>query len=64
MIVSLRKFLFLVLMVLALLAGTLGLTVRAVTTPLAHLHNISIQAWNPFVHNGPRPICPPPPYDC
>ena len=64
MLVSLRKSLFLVLMVLALFAGTLGLTVRAVTAPLAHPNHINIQMENPFTHNSPLPNCPPPPYDC
>jgi len=49
MIVSLRKVLFFVLMTLTLLAGTLGLRVRAITVPPTHIHHI---------------VCPPPPYDC
>jgi hypothetical protein len=64
MIVSLRKFLFLVLMTLALLAGTLGLSVRAITAPPTHLHHVSIQTQGQLAHTGPRVVCPPPPYDC
>ena len=64
MVVSLRKFLFLVLMTLALLAGTLGLSVRAITTPPTHLYHGSIQTKGQLAHSGPRVVCPPPPYVC
>ena len=64
MIVSLRKFLFLVLMTLALLAGTLGLSVRAITAPPTHLHHASVQAHGQLARVAPRIICPPPPYNC
>lgn len=62
MIVSLRKFLFLVLMTLALLAGTLGLSVRAITAPSTHYG--STQAQGQLAHVAPRIVCPPPPYYC
>ncbi len=64
MVVSLRKFLFLVLMTLALLAGTLGLSVRAITAPPTHLHSVSIQTRGQLARSGPRIVCPPPPYVC
>lgn len=64
MIVTLRKFLFLMLMTLALLAGTLGLSVRAITVPPTHLHHVSIQTHGQLTYSGPRVVCPPPPYDC
>ena len=64
MIVSVRKFLFLVLMTLALLAGTLGLSIRAITAPPMQLHHVNIQTQGQFIPGWPRINCPPPPYDC
>ncbi len=64
MVISLRKFLFLVLMTLALLAGTLGISARAITAPLTPLHHVSIQTQNPLLPSGSHINCPPPPYDC
>ena len=64
MVVTLRKFLFLVLMLLALLAGTVGWTARAITTPLSHSHHVSIQTTRQLAHYNPYPTCPPPPYVC
>jgi hypothetical protein len=63
MAVTLRKFLFLVLMLLALLAGTVGWTVRAISTPLSHSHHVSIQTSRQLA-DGPHTTCPPPPYVC
>ena len=63
MIVSLRKFLFLVLMLLTLLAATLGLTARAITNAL-HPSHANIQTQGQLVHVSPRRFCPPPPYIC
>jgi len=64
MTVSARKFLFLVLMALALLAGMLGWTVRAMTTSLTHGYYPSIQIHSQLPHSSPHHVCPPPPYDC
>ena len=60
MIVSLRKLLFLVLMTLALLAGTLGLSIRAITTPPTQQHRVIGQLGS----HRPNVNCPPPPYIC
>ncbi len=65
MVVTLRKFLFLVLMLLALLAGTVGWTTRAITTTLSHSHSTSIQTTRQLAGGGgPNTTCPPPPYVC
>ncbi len=64
MIVSVRKFLFLVLMALALLVGTLGWTVRAMNTSLARGYYPSIQIHSQLPHSSSHVVCPPPPYDC
>ncbi len=63
MIVSLRKFLFLVLMLLTLLAATLGLTARAITNAL-HPYSTNIQTQGQLAYAHPHRFCPPPPYIC
>ena len=49
---------------LALLAGTQGLSVRAITASPPYLHHVGIQTQGQLIHSGPRIVCPPPPYDC
>jgi hypothetical protein len=62
MIATLRKSVFLVVMVIALLAGLFGWTMKMEAAPPAQPHYGSVQANTLSIH--PKFYCPPAPYLC
>ena len=62
MITTLRQWVFLVVMALALLAGLLGWTIKMVAAPPFPLHHSNVHAGHTLAFI--QPYCPPAPYDC
>jgi len=63
MLLSLRKSVAIVIMVLALLAGLLGWSMHLVSMP-AMYHHSSIHSIHALADGGPNYYCPPPPRSC
>lgn len=66
MILSLKKAFLVVAMLLTLLAGLFGWSMKMMTMPLTQQHHgASIQRLHVIANGGPnRVTCPPPPFEC
>lgn len=63
MLVSMRRAIVLVFMVLALLAGLIGWSVRMATLPTMQYHT-GVHATHTLADGSPNWYCPPPPKIC